>query len=114
MCIMHFTILGDCIGLPFTSEIRFPVIPPFGLAELAGWTTDKSKMPQSLYTGQLKGGAWHVISRHLSIDHVLPRAVYLAVKGKGRWIYLTAPDSTTTVVSNILIRGVKILVSHWL
>ncbi len=28
---------GDCIGLPFTSEDRFPVIPPYGIPALVGW-----------------------------------------------------------------------------
>ena len=29
---------GTCIGEPFSSPKRFPVIPPFGLPELAGQT----------------------------------------------------------------------------
>lgn len=103
---------GYCIGFPFTSEERFPVLPPFGISELAGWTTDKSKMPQSLYTGQLQGGAWHAISRHFSVEPVLPRSLYLSMKGKGKWLYLTAPDSTTAEVSGVPIMGTRILVGH--
>ncbi len=29
---------GECVGLPFSSLKRFPVIPTFGLPELTGWT----------------------------------------------------------------------------
>lgn len=31
--------IGDCIGLPFTSVKRYPVIPTFGLEELTGSVT---------------------------------------------------------------------------
>ena len=33
---------GDCIGLPFSSIKRFPIIPPYGLPELAGWKMSSS------------------------------------------------------------------------
>lgn len=82
-------------------------MPPFGLSELAGWTTDESKMPREQL---LRGGTWHAISQHFTVKHVLPRSVYLASKDKGRWLYLAAPDTTTTDIQNITVHGVQIIV----
>ena len=83
------------------------MIPPFGLPELAGWTTDETKMPRDQL---LQEGTWHAISEHFTVDHVLPRSVYLASKEFGRWLYLAAPDTTTTGIQGITINGVRVLV----
>ena len=98
---------GDCVGYPFTSLDRYPVIPPFGMPELAGWTTtDETKMPRKESLQE-----WHPIGRHITKDRIIPRSIYRASNKDGRWLYLAAPESTTTDVRGITINGVHILVS---
>ena len=100
---------GDCIGLPYTSVERFPIIPPYGLPELAGW----------YLTGQTptfipgKTTSLHPIGRHMgfpSHQFVLPRAFVLHHTRDKLWLrpYQFA-DSELDV--NIPLSGVDILVS---
>ena len=100
----HLVYIGDCIGLPFTSTLRFPVISPFGVSEFAGWTHDKTKMPSSLI-----GKAGHPMSQHFSNQVTVPRALYHA-QGHKRFIYLSAPDGSTDHISDIPIIKAKLLV----
>lgn len=85
-------------------------MPPFGVPELAGWTTDKVKFPSFLRSRM----------SHPWDRNTFPRAVYVGngnndnlVKLKNtneRLIYLAAPDSST-IAASIPISGVSVLVS---
>ena len=97
-------VLGNCIGLPFTSTKQFPVIPPFGISEFAGWTSNRSKMIYFFF-----GNAIHPISQHISEDIAVPRAVYHSQNGR-RFVYLVAPDSSTDFVADIPVTGIELLV----
>ena len=98
---LHYTV-GHCIGLPFSSQERYPVMPPFNVPGLAGWVRNKKK--QSYYV--------HTFAQHPVDEKTYARAVYLHNKPNTEWrkIYLSAPDSAT-MVTNIPISGVTVLVS---
>lgn len=100
----HIRQLGNCTGFPFTSTERYPVIPPFGIPDLAGWTTNRSRMDPTFF-----GKATHPIGLHFQKEIIVPRAFYTTVNNE-RFIYLSAPEVYTDYISNIPISGVRALV----
>ena len=94
--------LGSCTGLPWTSMQRFPVIPPFNIPDLAGWTDNRQKMDPVFF-----GEAFHPISRHFN-NATVPRSFYYAGLNQ-RFIYLSAPDISTDYIT-IPVSGVTALV----
>ena len=81
---------------------RFPVIPPFNIPDLAGWTDNRQKMDPVFF-----GEAFHPISRHFN-NTTVPRSFYYAGLNQ-RFIYLSAPDISTDYIT-IPVSGVTALV----
>lgn len=101
-------ILGTCIGLPFTSTSRFPVIPPFGVPDWAGWTSNRSNMDSKLF-----GSALHPIGQHSMDETMVPRALYMYDNNaRKRFFYLSAPETYEDYISKIPITGIKPLVRN--
>ena len=104
---------GHCIGLPFTSQGRHPVIPPFNVPELAGWVPNGKKLPKFLHRFMrhpLDGGAF---SRSVYVGNGNDPNLMKKKNSHQRKIYLAAPDSAA-VVANVPIPGVRALVSRGL
>eukprot|EP00731_Ephydatia_muelleri_P016798 Em0009g1222a len=94
---------GDCIGEPFHSPKRFPVIPPFGLAELAG------PVPTHWFPSEHKG---HPLKgAHLSsTDGLRPRAVLVLTNHRmedGAIVLSYSPKQVS--IGHVTVQRVKLL-----
>ncbi|XP_019852261.1 PREDICTED: uncharacterized protein LOC109582105 isoform X1 [Amphimedon queenslandica] len=101
--------MGSCTGLPWTSTERFPVIPPFGVPEFAGWTYNRSKMESTSYLGYVI----HPLNYHFE-DWLqsVPKAIYHYRNRRG-YIIITGQDATTDYIT-VPVSGVKLLVNNLL
>ena len=72
---------GNCIGLPFSSQHRFPVIPPYGLPELTGWYD---------YGGNCPPGLCHPLAGALVLNHtrMAARAAYESQRDQDRLTFV--------------------------
>ncbi len=111
---------GDCIGLPFSSLNRFPVIPTFGLPELTGWT----ECPSDLCP--LSSHQQHPAGRH-SVDRIkikaMPRSILKFSKTKNthdntmdniQMELSPVYNADSKMEYTIVLKGVEVVVSKYI
>lgn len=94
---------GDCIGLPYSSVERFPVIPTYGLEELTGWFYSSDPLPSDQR---------HLLGRHVwQGERMFPRSVM--IQDREVWLRLTPfiSNKIHIPVKNVPLSGVELLVS---
>ena len=106
------TTSGDCIGEPFHSPKRFPVVPPFGLAELAGpILTHQWSQLSSEQRSHLNGA--HPSPSGGQRSSMVPRAVLKLAnprKEDGTMVLSYSPRQAS--IGHISVPGVKVLVRN--